>query len=270
MRIRFAVALFATTTALAAAVPAGQSRAEPQVLGLVATEAPAAMQCQYGRCDAFLSAFCLEELRPSPYKRTAYRPAPGTRVTLVVSTRDGRTLRLPGAEWLTFRSNFIYTSVLASVDRERLARLAPMRAAVEIGPLAALLPVPTAGDPSPHGADELALATGAYRRAAERFFGTADVRSEQAALTARLINALPRFGRLPAERRDRTISGAMSAPAFSRARPRSRRAVADTVQACRAATAANGNMSMRGCLELRHGGQQIKLNDAFWKSLAGV
>lgn len=270
MRIRFAAALFMATTALAAAVPAGPGGAEPQALGLVATEAPAALQCKYGRCDTFLSAFCLEQRRPSPYKRTAYRATAGTDITLVVTTRDGRTLRLPGGEWLTFRSNYIYASVLASVDRERLARLAPVRAGVEVGPLAVLVPVPIAGDPEPHDADELALAAGAYRRAAEAFFGTAGARSERVALTARLINALPRFGRLAAERRDRAIAGAMSEAAFSRARPSARRAVADTVRNCRAAVAVNRKMNLRACLEVDHGGRQIEINDAFWKSLGGV
>lgn len=255
----------AGTMAFAAAAGAG-----PQALGLVATAEPVPLQCQYGSCDAFLSAFCLEEQRPAPYKRTAYRPAPGTAITLVVRTRDGRTLRLAGDQWLAFRTNYIYASVTASVDQQRLARLAPVSAAVEVGPLASLVPFPVEHDAKPHSAEELKRTTGTHRRAAMGFFGPGDRRSEAVALTARLINALPRFGQVPADRRHRALQSAMSAPAFTRAQSGSRSAVADTVAGCRAAIAVNRRMTMRGCLELKHGGVQIEVNAEFWKSLAGV
>ena len=110
---------------VASAFAAQETRAEFQALGIVATKAPAPMQCQNGQCTAYLSAFCLEKDRPPPPLRATYRPAANTEVTLLVETAAGGTLRLAGNEWLRFETWTGYTSVLAIVDETRIASLDP-------------------------------------------------------------------------------------------------------------------------------------------------
>src|SRR5690606_9112941 len=76
-----------------------------QVLGLVASNGiPTPLTCTEDECSAHLSAFCLQQAREAPASGTAYAPAEGGRVTLVATTADGRTLRLPGEPHLAFES----------------------------------------------------------------------------------------------------------------------------------------------------------------------
>ncbi|MDP6389991.1 MAG: hypothetical protein QF654_08880 [Alphaproteobacteria bacterium] len=259
MTIHKSFAISAAALALlATAVLGGPARAEPQALGLVATDEPAQMQCQFGRCDVFLSAFCLEQKRHPPMRPQAYLAGPGAEITLVVETRDGRTLRLKGQDWLAFETNNAYTSVLAYLPEARLAALDPAHAAVEVGPLASLLPRPVAGDPTPHTDAEIELAMNGYRKAAEAFFGTGSEKAGMLAATTRLINDLPRVGAAPKALRDKVIRDA------------TRGAAAGTVARCEAASVANSRLSLRFCLELEHRQIQIDTNESFWNSLAGV
>ena len=259
MAIRKAFAISTAALAvLATVVLGGPARAEPQALGLVATGEPAQMQCQFGRCDVFLSAFCLEQKRNPPMPRHAYLAGPGAEITLVVETRDGRTLRLKGRDWLAFENNSTYTSVLAYLPEARLAALGGVSAAVEVGPLASLLPRPMVGDTYPHTAAEIELATNGYRKAAEAFFGAGGEKPEMMAATTRAINALPRVGPAPKTLRDRIIRDAATG------------AAAGPIAQCEAISAANQRMSLRFCLELEHSNIQIDANGSFWNSLAGV
>ena len=99
MAIRRTIAMLSVVL-VASALAAQETRAEFQALGIVATKQPASMQCQYGLCTAYLSAFCLEKNRPPPPSRTTYRPSENTEVTLIVETAAGKTLRLAGNDWL--------------------------------------------------------------------------------------------------------------------------------------------------------------------------
>ncbi len=58
--------------ALALVVPVTGAAAAPQMLGLVATDAPTPLRCLNGACVAELSAFCLQRWRAIPAAGTAY------------------------------------------------------------------------------------------------------------------------------------------------------------------------------------------------------
>ena len=60
----------------------GRASAAPQILGLLATNAPTPLTCNDGICSAQFSAFCLQQHRKSPTAGTAYRPAKRTALTL--------------------------------------------------------------------------------------------------------------------------------------------------------------------------------------------
>lgn len=268
MTIRRMIA--ALSVALAAtSFAASELRAEtPQALGLVATPAPAPMQCQDGLCTAYLSAFCLEEHRKSPQSRTAYRLADKTEVTLLVKIASGETLRLSGKEWLGFRTHTLFTGVEASVDQARLAKLNPVKLSVEVGPLASMLPVVAPDEETAHSAAEIALATGPYRQAAERHFeGNAEM-SAAVSLTANLINGLPTTGTVAEERRIQTVIDAFQTLETIDAGAQTRAVVGGIIRTCER-HAYYGVDTMRQCLELKHSGLQADTNRQFWDSLAG-
>src|ERR1700692_349445 len=78
------------------------AQAAPQVLGLVASIRPTLMQCTAAGCRADLSAFCLQQQRPDPGLGTAYRPAPNSPITLIVTSKSGEVRRLDGTRYLSF------------------------------------------------------------------------------------------------------------------------------------------------------------------------
>ncbi len=190
---------------LLAALP-GPALAAPQILGLVATAGPAPLQCAGGECSGLLSAFCLQKNRLPPDLDTAYRPAPGARLTLVVTSAGGVTHRLDASRFVEFRTRYGYTAVRASVRMDALAAWAPVSLAIEVGPLAALLPVALAGDPAPQTAADIALATGPWRLAASAVFEGGSDRALAAMTTARLVNALPASGDIAAAARENATS----------------------------------------------------------------
>lgn len=269
MTIRRMIAALSMAFA-ATSFAAGELRAEaPQALGLVATAAPAPMQCQDGLCTAYLSAFCLEEHRKSPQSNTAYRLADRTEVTLLVETAAGETVRLSGKEWLGFQTRTLFTGVEASVDQARIATLNPVKLSVEVGPLAAMLPVVAADDKTAHSAAEIALATGAYRQAAARHFeGDAEMASA-VSITANLINSLPATGTVSEERRIQTLIDGFATLETIDAGETTRTVVGRIMRTCDR-HAYYGVDSMRQCLELKHSSLQADTNRKFWDALGGV
>ena len=245
----------------------GVGHAAPQALGLIATHDAMPLQCSGGVCVAFLSSFCLEEERSPPASRTAYVPAPGTEIALLVETEDGRTVRLPGAEYLTFRVRLDFTSVLAKVALARLAAYSPKRLHIDVGSLATLLPKPVPEDPDVHSPEELKLVTGPYRKTGRLFFDAGD---GTVSMMTQLINRLPRLARAPKSTRDdayRSVAtGAEGRASDAAARVRFR----NIVESCEGILATTKRMNMRDCLTYRHEVMQTKTNRAFWKALGGV
>ena len=258
------MALAATTFA------ASEIRAEsPQALGLVATAEPAPMQCRDGLCTAYISAFCLEEHRKSPRARTAYRLADKTEVTLLIETAAGDTLRLPGKDWLGFQTRTLFTGVEASVDQARIAKLNPVKLSVEVGPMASMLPVVAADEKTAHSAAEIALATGPYRRAAERYFEGNVETATAVSIATGLINLLPKTGAVSEERRIQTMIDAFATLETIEAGEKTRAVVGGIIRTCDR-HAYYGVDSLRNCLELKHSGLQADTNRKFWDSLGGV
>ena len=251
-------------------LPWSAAEAAPQVLGLVASNgSPTPLICKGAECSAHLSAFCLQEARDAPSSGTSYAPATGGTVTLVATTADGRTLRLPGQDHLDFRSLIGFTSVRVSLQQETLAALGAVEAAVEVGPAVSLLPVTLARDPNPQTAAEVALATGPIRQAASRMFEAPGTASDAARITSLFINALPpgeletqttRDGLWQAKAADPTITGA-TADGIAMAQR--------IYDACRGAVDSRSANSLRSCLELRHAELMGRTNHKFWESVGG-
>ena len=258
---------------VAAMMPAGASAAgweAPQALGLVATRDAMPLQCNDEACIGFLSSFCLEEERMPPVARRAYAPAPGTEIALIVETKDGRTVRLPGADTLSFNVRLDFTSILAKVPMSRLAALSPARVSIHIAPLATLLPVPQPDDLDRHSPAELKLVLGPYRQTGTRFFDEGGETGETVSMMTQMINRLPRLARAPegarSDKLQAVLNGADGRASSTGARARFQGIVAG----CENMLETTGRMNMRGCLTYRHEVMQTETNRAFWRALGGV
>ncbi len=243
------------------AAAAGPAMAAPQILGLVATNDPVPMQCEDGACTALLSAFCLQEKRLPPDFETLYRPAAAGSVTLVATMADGSVQRLDASGLVSFHSRYGFTAVRADLVPGRLGAMAPVSLALEIAPRTTMLPEARPGDPDPLTADEIALAAGPWRFAAESVMEGGSEPARAARVTARLVNALPLSGEVPA--RDRAglwhrVAGAM-APELARR----------NFEACARSVDQSVGYRLRKCLEERHERLQIRNTRAYWKSLGG-
>jgi len=244
--------------------------AAPQVLGLVASNGiPTPLDCAGAECTAQFSAFCLQQNRPSPSHGDAYAVAPGGRMTLIVTTNSGETRRLPGERYLEIRSQIGFTSVAITLTRAKLASLKASSVAVDVGPAVSLLPVAISGDPDPQGDDEVALATGSMRQAAEKTFEKPGMVSDAARITTLLINALPDKATDTPEQRNGLWVAMLGNPAIAGATPAGRAAAEQIYQACQISVDSHSTFSMRNCLELRHADLLATTNHEFWKENAG-
>ena len=247
------------------AAPLAGAGAAPQVLGLVATNAPVPLTCFAGECTAQFSSFCLQKARDNPAHGTAYRPV-GEDFTLVAIAADGTTRRLPGADHLTVNVARSITAVRIGVSKRALAALGAVRAAVEVGPQVSLVPVPVAGDPAPQSPEEIAAATGPLRAAGHRLVDDGGTEAAAAHLTSMLINALPERGRVGAKTgdrlwRDTVATYGSDAPGLARA--------AEVYGKCRRVVDKGHVFSLRRCLEREHDGLMIDLNLGYWQAIAG-
>jgi len=250
--------IFGLLTLVLAAAPA---MAAPQVLGLVAAGEAVPLQCDGGTCTALLSAFCLQKERPLPEYETPYGPARPGQVTLAVTMPDGQVQHLEADGLVQFHSRYGYTAIRADLALAALGIDAPVSVAIEIAPRTAMLPAPRPGDANPLTEDEVALATGPARLAAETVLEGRSENARAARVAARLINALPLAGDI--EARDR--EGLWHRIAGADAPPRAR----SMFDACGHTVDQSVGYPLRQCLEERHEQLQIDNTHEFWESLGG-
>lgn len=251
---------FSAATALAA----------PQPLGLVQTLDPAPLVCDAsGRCAAILASFCLQQSRLPPGPGDRYVAAEGTRIGLRVTRKDGTVERLDGAQALKFVSYTGFATTTVEIDRAWLpADLA--EAVVEVGPMATLLPVTAADDPSPLTPEEIAMATGDWRRQAEELFDKPNMRSDATRLVARAVSVLPEsYKQDTAAGHDAAWGAAMAAPGamFTEDGVKLGRQM---FAACKTTVNQSLKWALRKCLENRLDEKQKEINQDYWDQQGGV
>jgi hypothetical protein len=262
---------FAALFGLAAlAFPLGAAQAAPQVLGLVASLRPSPMVCNDQGCRADLSAFCLQQPRHDPGPGTVYHPAPGTRVTLLVTGHDGMTRRLDGAPYLSFIDNRGFVAITALLKPDALARLDAASVAVEVGEDASLLPEAQVDDANPQTSEELTLATGAYRKKAETYFDRPGRDADAIRLTNAMINQLPAGRRSRSDTDGHVLNRTLDDYREISIDPAGLSLAAGIHQNCVIKADVTHQVdSMRSCLEGSHDILSTHTNIDFWNSLGG-
>ncbi len=263
--------------ALAAGLSLGSASAAPQVLGLVASNGfPTPLSCDGFECSAQFSSFCLQEARNSPPTGTFYLPAPGGALSLVATTADGTSLRLP-AETLRIATAIGFTSVTMSLTQATRAEIAEsmgvapeeVTLTVEVGPAMSLIPAPVAGDSDPQTDQEIALATGPLRNVAQSLFDAPGQSADAARIATLLINSLPARGRETAADRETLFDQVAALPAVSGLSTEGVERARAVYAECRISVDSSSMFSMRECLRLRHADLMVRSNRAFWDYAGG-
>ncbi len=180
---------------LGAGLGAGEARAAPQVLALIATGQPVALSCDAAECRAELPTLCLQPERRAPQAGRTYRLADGQSVVLSGRTADGGIVSIPLSREIRFVARRSHVTVEARIARAVLARHGLVRPAIGVGRAVAVVPVATASDERPQTAPEIAAATGDRRALAVALVDRDAERMPAVRLTNRLINALPAEGK---------------------------------------------------------------------------
>ena len=273
MFARLTVLATATVLVISAAImpAANASRSEPpQVLGLIATTLPTPLNCVDGTCSGFFSAFCMQEKRPKPSVGQRYDLAGEGDLTLVVVHDDGSVARFSAAGLLEFASEGEYTSVRVSLPTARLASLDAKSVSVHVPRHVALVPRLADGIANSTLEDDLDIATGPRRFAAEGFFERSNPRADAALIMTRLINLLPAQGAAPATIRhsvwDRTVDDVLLRELTGTGIDQAR----DTYDRCNFYADNGYAVRLRGCLKKAHDELLKSLNKDYWESDAGL
>jgi len=249
--------------ALAVVAPFANSHAAPQVLGLIATNAPVPLNCLGGNCTAEFSAFCLQRARELPERGTLYR-AVGDSLTLIVTATDGSRRWLPGAGHLTITTARGIAAVRVAISQRTLKGLGAVSAAVQVGPRVSLVPIPVIGDPNPQSPMEIDAATGPLREVAEQLVDEGGPAVDAVRLIGRVVNALPQRGRADIETgqqlwRELVSESGETSAAIARAE--------ESYARCQGLLSQGYEFSLRRCLEKRHDSLLLELNSRYWDAM---
>jgi hypothetical protein len=248
----------------------GRAEAAPQLLGLVASSGmPTPLHCQGGVCGGFFSSFCLQQYRPAPLINTEYRLAPQGGLTLLLRRADATQWRVPAEGLVAIRSEIDFSSVTISLPEARLKAWGAVSAAIDVAPLTSILPVPVAGDPTPQGADEIALATGKLRQLAEKSFDDRGAARDEARLATLLVNSLPGAAPTTAAGRTAVWNQALALAAGRNLDPAAVANASAMYKACGVTADLKGEVDLKLCLQLRQTDLMSHFNRDFWDSTGG-
>ena len=243
--------------ALALAAAPLAARAEPQILALIATAAPAPLTCAAGECFVETGAFCMEPARQGPEHLSTYLAPADADIRLVARAADGRETRVAAGTLARFVSQRGYAAVRVSVPESLKAELGAESLSLEVGERAALLPQALPRHKKLHRAEEVAAALGANRALGASIV---DRNADDARAMSRAINALPEAGPAGPDARSRAAE-ALTDGAGSRAAQRA-------LSRCLQETAADDRFSLRQCLQHAHDRAMWELNRRYWQAVA--
>jgi hypothetical protein len=238
--------------------------AAPQILALLETTEPTPLACSGGVCQAEFSTMCLQKNREIPRPGTAYAPATPDSVVLVLTRADGTTMRVEGAASLRFVVPHNYLSAVATISEAALRQLGAVRAAVEVAPLASLIPEAKPGDINPLTADEIAAATGPHRLIAGRVVAHAPDTISAIRVANRYANALLVKPATTQEAR-RTMWRNVVAASGDDATAAGVARIEHIIDTCQFYDEHRGFEGFRGCLRYRRDLLLESINDTYWR-----
>jgi hypothetical protein len=247
---------------IAAAAFAAPAKADPQVLGLLATAAPVPMNCAGAVCLATVSAFCLEKSQSTPSSGTLYSPAHPGRVTVSVTEADGRTRTVAVDGAVTFVSQRGALAVRVVVDRRRLGLDENARVTLAVGADASLI---ADGTSSRDATRQLQVTTaiGAHRALGSRLVDGAG----KDAAAARGLAVMMNGGAVA----DTSPAGAIRAACAAEVARREH--MLRTTIGLYGFTS-NGRIDARftveTCLEQAHDRLMLKLNERYWNAAESI
>ncbi len=191
MRRRLLHSVTGLTVFAAGVALAGAASAAPQILGLVATHEPVPLQCDNGLCSAQFSAFCMQADRRIPQSGRAYKPGPGTTLTLSVEGRDGKRREVAITHAADITAIRAFHAVRISIPESAVESLGGVAPALVVTERSAAVPVQSGAELKPLGKAEIARVTGAQRQIVDARLPPNSVEAVAVATLNRLINALP-------------------------------------------------------------------------------
>lgn len=259
------IAVLATASGLAASP---SRAAEPQILGLVASNGSMPMTCNERDCIVDLSAFCMQERAPVPPPRTPYEIADAQfdTITIVARSTGGQTVRLPAGRIADFHSARGNRAVRMSVPRQAMASLGLQDIAVEVAPMASLVPRSLAGSDDPTVQSEIALVTGSLRLVADRLVDNGGPGTVAARITNRLINAIPEADGGDVDDRESLWSKIVDRSGLVWEDGEGLNMAKDAYRRC-SGLPGGGFISFRQCLAARHDIFLSPQNRAYWDAV---
>ncbi|MDA1101431.1 MAG: hypothetical protein O2967_20895 [Proteobacteria bacterium] len=260
--------LIATLTFIGfATVSLSSALGAPQMMGLVANNSAVPLQCDRGECFAELTAFCLQPLRSSPIRGTAYRLHDDTSLVAIATTNDGRTIQLDPGRDLRIKAERSHVAVRISLSAREMFRRNLREVHITVARNATLVPVAVSDDKTPLHQDEIAAAAGSLRA-----FGGDYVDREQkwmpvARMANRLINALPPGGQVGEQQRQALWAKAIGPDDFASLPAGTGQRLRMIYDECRTAVATARRPSLRRCLESKHDSMVGALNNQYWHAI---
>jgi hypothetical protein len=247
----------------------GTARADPQILGVVASLEPQPMTCDASGCSIELTAFCLEQERHNPLLDQVYVPVESADIRLMGMRADGSTVTLPAAPYLQFTTQRGFTSIDASIDPATLGELDLVAASIFIGEHVSLLPIANEKDTDPHAAEEIALATGPNRLTAQQFYDDHGANADALRLTNAMINALP-MGYRHQDSDGRVWNAPQVVSLEAKVDPAGVAEAAQMHSDCQIKVDVTHHVdSMRACLEGSHDRLSLRQNIDLWNAIGG-
>ncbi len=250
---------------LLAALPLATANAAPQMLGLVASNSPVELNCAGDTCIGQFTAFCLEQDRDVPKAGTAYLPVDTAPMTVVLTTSAGRQIELPAGDTLRYKAGRGYSNVFVSLDRSAFAAHKPVTVALHIGRNMSLVPATVAGDARPHTPEDIARAAGPLRQIGSRVIDQGGPTSDAARLMNRMLNALPRSGRMSADDRATAWDRTLGSRTGTGKAALGYQAALGQYEFCQNKVAQGRVFSLRSCIESQHDSIMTGLNREYWE-----
>jgi hypothetical protein len=266
MRIKF-IPVFAIIWFFVAAFPFA-ANAAPQILGLVATATPLPLSCVEGVCSVEVSGVCLQEHRQAPATGTVYRVANGSKLTLIVQSRDGITQTMVVNELVEVRSLRVFSSLTISLPERLVQDLSKdvVLASLSVAPLTSLLPVPEVGDANPLTEKEIREYTGPLRTLAESALGHDKTNLNATSILNHMVNRLPANRPVGAEGIVKVLGQVMNKKTAAQM-PSVARLVTRALDTCREKLRVERTPHLRACLSNQHDILNSNTTLNVWRSL---